>query len=143
MNKAISTLVLVLLAGSFFANATPESKYRQECALTSKEFRKNLPSGFTTVWCAEDKRKDFGKMGPDVIHAIIVAAFYEKRMDRRISAMNLLESYDCSSLEDCKVFHHLLDWGIKSGHPARYNKSLAARASTLRDLVSAKLTKLK
>jgi hypothetical protein len=126
--------------------AEPEtklSKYRQECALTSKEFKGNLPSSFTTVWCADDKRKDFGKMGADVVHAMAVAAFYEKRMDRRVAAMNMLEKYDCESKENCKEFHYLLDWGIKSGHPRRYNKDLATRANDLRERVSKRLQEFK
>lgn len=134
----------VLLASLFvllpvFSFASEPSKYRRECALTSQEFKGNLPSGFTTVWCANDKRQDFGEMGADVVHAITVAAFYESRMDRRLSAMNLLEKYDCKDKDQCKEFHYLLDWGIKSGHPARYNKDLAARANALREKVSAKL----
>jgi len=137
------TILLVLFAVLFDAHAEAPSKYRRECALTSKEFKGNLPSNFTDVWCANDKRNDFGAMGSDIVHAMAVAAFYEKRMDRRNSAMNLLEKYDCENLEQCKEFHHLLDWGIKSGHPARYNKDLAARASALREKVSAKLTALK
>lgn len=136
-------IVITILWVSFFAQANAQSKYRQECALTSNGFKGNLPSSFTTVWCADDKRKDFGKMGPDVIHAMAVAAFLEKRMDRRIAALNLLETYECTNQADCKEFHYLLDWGIKSSHPERYNKSLATRANALRVKVSARLTGLK
>ncbi|WP_413289238.1 hypothetical protein [Bdellovibrio sp. HCB337] len=137
------TIALILFAGLIDAHADTQSKYRRECALTSNEYKGNLPSNFTDVWCADDKRKDFGAMGDDVIHAMAVAAFYEKRMDRRVSAMNLLEKYECETLEQCKEFHHLLDWGIKSGHPARYNKDLAVRANALREKVTTKLTELK
>lgn len=94
---------------SVFAQASTQSKYRQECALTSSSFKGNLPLGFTTVWCANDKRKDFGKMGPDVVHAMAVAAFYEKNLDRRMAALNLLETYECANLAECKEFHNLLD----------------------------------
>jgi len=121
------------------AGASEASKYRQECAHTSREFKQNLPSTFVSVWCADDKRYDFGGMGADVIHAMAVAAFYEKRMDRRMAAMNMLERYDCKTREDCKEFFRLLDWGIKSGHPRRYSRELANRAEKLREVVSQKL----
>jgi hypothetical protein len=132
--------ICCLLFLSLVAVASPQSKYRQECALTSKEFVNNLPSGFTTVWCANDKRKDFGPMGPDVVHAMVVAAFYEKRMDHRVAAMNLLEQYECANLEQCKEFHYLLDWGIKSGRPQRYNRDLARRGEVLRKKVATKIS---
>lgn len=135
-----ASLVVVVPIGAYSGD---HSKYRQECALTSKEFKISLPSNFTSVWCANDKRKDFGKMGPDVVHAMAVAAFYEKRMDRRLAALNLLESYDCINLETCKELHYLLDWGIKSGHPANYSKTLSVRANALRDKVASKLESLK
>ncbi len=122
-------------------SAENHSKYRQECALTSSKLKGNLPSTVISVWCADDKRKDFGEMGPDVIHAITVAAFFEKRMDRRIAAMNLLEAYHCENEEECKEFHYLLDWGIKSGHPGRYSKSIAKRAEILREKISSMLNK--
>lgn len=139
MNVAVLILAILILTYNVCANS--HSKYRQECALTSNDFKGNLPSNFTTVWCADDKRKDFGEMGPDVIHAITVAAFYEKRMDRRLAAMTMLERYNCADIDQCKEFHHLLDWGIKSGHPARYSQSLANRANALREKVTEKLKK--
>ena len=123
----------------FAASASALSKYRQECALTSQEFKGNLPSAVTSVWCADDKRNDFGKMGADVVHAMVVAAFYEKRMDRRVAAMAMLERYECETKELCKEFHYLLDWGIKSGHPQRTSKTLAQRANRLRDQVALKI----
>lgn len=137
MSKAF--VIVVLLMTSLAAYSAEHSKYRRECALISQEFKGNLPSAFTTVWCADDKRADFGEMGEDVVHAMAVAAFYEKRIDRREAAMNLLEKYECAEKDQCKEFHHLLDWGIKSGHPERYNKPLAVRAHALRDKVTKKL----
>lgn len=135
-------LILIGFSLSFNAFSASPSKYRQECALTSQEFKKNLPSTFTTVWCADDKRQDFGSIGADVIHAMAVAAFFEKRMDRRIAAMNLLEKYKCRDLVECKEFHNLLDWGIKSSHPGRYSKDLSLRAESLRALVASEIEKL-
>ncbi len=132
-------LLVIFLITSFAALASAHSKYRQECALTSQEFKGNLPSEVTSVWCADDKRKDFGAMGADVVHAMVVAAFYEKRMDRRVAAMTMLERYDCETKELCKEFHYLLDWGIKSGHPQRTSKTLARRANHLRDQVALKI----
>jgi hypothetical protein len=110
------------------SQVSTHSKYRQECALTSKKFKDNLPSAFVEVPCADDRREDFGKVGADVIHAIAVAVFYEKRMDRRISAMNLIEKYECKTKADCEDFLYLIDWGNKSGHPGRYSKELGHRA---------------
>lgn len=110
-------LLFLILSLSIYASS--HSKYRQDCALTSREFKKRLPDTFTTVWCADDKRKDFGVMGDDVIHAMAVAAFYDKRMDRRLAGMTMLERYECADHAGCKEFHYLLDWGIKSGHPRR------------------------
>lgn len=130
---------LLFLILSLSTYASSHSKYRQECALTSAEFKKRLPNTFTTVWCADDKRKDFGVMGADVIHAMAVAAFYDKRMDRRLAGMTMLERYECVDLAACKEFHHLLDWGIKSGHPHRYSKDLAKQAQALRDKVAQKI----
>lgn len=141
MKNIISFLLLSVLIQSY-AYSSDQSKYRQECALTSQEFKAKLPENYTTVWCANDKRKDFGEMGSDVIHAMAVAAFREKRMDRRVAAINLLEKYECKDKVECKEFHHLLDWGIKSGHPAKYNKALAKRAEVLREKVSKKLEAL-
>lgn len=129
--------VLFLISTDAFS--VEHSKYRQECALTSKEFKNKLPSSLTSVWCANDKRYDFGEMGQDVVHAMAVAAFYEKHMEKRIAAMNMLKKYECQSVEQCKEFHHLLDWGIKSGHPERYDKNLAKVANVLREKVSKKL----
>lgn len=140
MSSVILTICLLGLSANALANKP--SKYRQECALTSSEYKKRLPSSITTVWCARDNRKDFGEMGPDVIHAMIVAAFYEKHMDKRVAAMNMLEKYNCANKEECEEFHHLLDWGIKSGHPAMYSKSLASRADVLRKETSKKLETL-
>lgn len=140
MIKAL--LITSAIFAQTYAYATEPSKYRMECALTSKEFKGNLPSNFTTVWCADDKRKDFGLMDSDVVHAMAVATFYEKRMDRRMAALNRLETYECKDKAECKEFHYLLDWGIKSGHPARYNKTLANRAEVLRAKISKKLETL-
>jgi hypothetical protein len=135
-------IFFVIFGASFFSQASGQSKYRQECALTSNTFKDKLPSAFITVWCANDKRADFGKMGPDVVHAMAAAVFYEKRMDRRTAALNLLESYECSKKSDCIEFLYLLDWGIKSNQLAKYNKSLATRTGLLREKVSAKLKAL-
>lgn len=114
-------------------------KFRQECALTSSKFKNNLPSGMVDVWCADDKSADLGAMGPDVVHAMVAAAFYDKRMDRRLAAMNLLETYTCPTAKDCKELLYLLEWGIKSGHPAKYSKDLANRATALREQTKLKL----
>lgn len=140
MIKSLLTVVIIFICS--YAYSSDQSKYRQECALTSQEFKANLPSKFTSVWCANDKRKDFGDMDADVVHAMAVAAFHEKRMDRRIAGLNLLEKYECKDKVQCKEFHYLLDWGIKSGHPARYNKSLATRAEVLREKILKKLETL-
>ena len=139
-NKIVVVFALIFFQANVYSNTA--SKYRQECAHTSREFKANLPSEFTTVWCADDKRKDFGDMGADVVHAMAVAAFHEKRMDRRMAGLIMLEKYDCKDKVECKEFHYLLDWGIKSGHPQRYNKSLADRAMALREKVSKKLETL-
>lgn len=132
-------ITLLIFSLSHMSAASDYSKYRQECALTSAEFKERLPDTFTTVWCADDKRKDFGVMGADVIHAMTVAAFYDKRMDRRLAGMTMLERYECADHAGCKEFHHLLDWGIKSGHPRRYSKDLARRAEALREKVAQKI----
>jgi hypothetical protein len=121
-------------------NSSKHSEYRLQCGLASKEYVGNLPSKFVKVACFDDKRKDFGEMGHDVLHIVTVAAFYEERMVNRISAMNLLEKYNCKTKTECREFHQLLDWGIKSGHPQKYNKSLAKRANILRNKVSKKLS---
>ncbi|MCB0419710.1 MAG: hypothetical protein KDD61_01865 [Bdellovibrionales bacterium] len=133
----------ILFSVSFCAFAEKHSKYRQECALTSQEIKENLPTKMITVWCANDARKDFGPMGPDVIHAIVAAAFFEKRMDRRVAAINLLEKYRCQKLDQCVEFYDLLDWGIKSGHPSSYSKTLAQRANSLRSQVEKQVANLK
>lgn len=91
------------------------------------------------VWCADDKRADFGEMGPDVVHAMAVATFYDKRMDQRIAALNLLERYDCQTKADCEELLYLLDWGIKSGRPQIFSKDIARRANKLRDQTRIKL----
>ncbi|MCC7406272.1 MAG: hypothetical protein IT288_17900 [Bdellovibrionales bacterium] len=140
--KVVWVGLICLMAPLVLKAEERASKYRQECALTSQEFKGNLPSNFTSVWCANDKRRDFGEMGSDVVHAMAVAAFYEKRMDRRLAAMNLLESYTCKTREECKEFHHLLDWGIKSGHPRRYSAELADRANQLRVRIADKVKAL-
>jgi hypothetical protein len=123
---------------SVAAPMTP-SKFRQDCALTSKKFKENLPKGYTDVWCADDSRKDLGEMGPDVMHAMTVAVFLEQRKDRRDAAMNLLEKYECTDLDQCKEFYQLLDWGIKSTTLDKFSKSLAARAEILRQNASVKI----
>lgn len=115
------------------------SKYRQECALTSKTFKNNLPNESVDVWCADDRRKDFGEMGPDVVHAMVVALFYERRLDRRLSAMNMLEKYDCSTREDCIELNRLLDWGRKSSHIEKLNQDLSFRVKKLQDNVETSL----
>jgi hypothetical protein len=97
MVKVILVGLICLMAPFVLKAEERASKYRQECALTSQECKGNLPSTVTSVWCANDQRRDFGKMGSDVVHAMAVAAFYEKRMDRRLAAMNMLESYECKT----------------------------------------------
>jgi hypothetical protein len=119
------------------------TKYRQECALTSKEFVKNLPNGNVDVWCADGgKRKDFGPMAFDVLHAMSVAAFYEKRLDRRKSAFEMLESFDCKNLSECKEFLYLLDWGIKSTQLIAKDQNQIKKAELLRDNVKIKVQNL-
>jgi hypothetical protein len=113
------------------------SKYRQECALTSKEFVKNLPNGNVDVWCADGgKRKDFGPMAFDVLHAMSVAAFFDKRLDRRQSAFEMLEAFECKNLSECKEFLYLLDWGIKSTHLVAKNLK---KAEELRQKIELKI----
>ena len=112
------------------------SKYRVECALTSIEFKVKLPVDDTSVWCADDKRRDFGAMEEDIVHAMAVAAFYDKRRDRRDAGMNMLEMYDCRSKRACEDFLYLLDWGLKPSRSAS-PKDLIARAKQLRVKVAA------
>lgn len=131
----MKTLIILSFLFSFFSYAEDRpSKGRMECALTSSEYKKNLPSGMVDVWCATTGLR-LGKMDYDILHAMIVATFYDKRMDRRMFAIDQLEKYECGSPEHCKEFHYLLDWGIKSGHPRRYSESLAERAENLRNKV--------
>lgn len=119
------------------------SKYRQDCAALSESYKKNLPSVMVDVSCLDNTQKDLGLVGPDTIHAITVAAFYEKRADRRFAAMDLLEEYRCSGVSECEEFYNLLDWGIKSSHPEKHSKKLALRASLLRKRIYKKTSLLK
>ena len=95
-----------------------------------------LPVDDTSVWCADDKRRDFGAMEEDIVHAMAVAAFYDKRRDRRDAGMNMLEMYDCRSKRACEDFLYLLDWGLKPSRSAS-PKDLIARAKQLRVKVAA------
>jgi hypothetical protein len=132
-----------LLIGLFFlaihTDALGASKWRQECALASAEFRKALPTENIDVWCANDQRIDWGTIGYDVVHVLAAGMFYDKRADRRVIATNLLETYECESLGACKKFLHLLNWGIKSSHP---HPSIGNRANKLREKLRATIAQL-
>ncbi len=128
---------------SFKWKADLHSKYRQECAHTSQEFKKNLPDGDVDVWCADGgSRKDFGPMGFDVLHAMAVGTFYEKRLDRRKQALSMLETYECSELRECKEFLYLLDWGIKSSRLHKSNQDLVNTTEKLRSKVTDRINQL-
>ena len=137
MNKIFSMVSVFVFALTTFG--VTDSKFRQECALKSKEYKQQLPSGPSDEPCANEKKKDLGEMDQDLLYVMSVAAFHEKRLDRRKNAMGHLEKFECADKAQCKEFLTLLDWGIKTGYPAKFSQSLGQRAEILRQNISVKV----
>jgi hypothetical protein len=116
-------LVTAYLLALTLARAEPieaQNYWKKTCRQISAEFRDRLPvpyhqyANVEAIKCTDPTYFHVWPVKKDNIHVVVVNLFYHEKIPVRARALEMLERYDCSKENTCKLLVQMIDDHIKS-----------------------------